>query len=133
MTTLNELLKKWPRVVILYPVYLGISEELESRWNLVKEVRENPDKYPIDYVSKRTNPEILQQSRMYNEQIVELFTQLNGKHVEVVTKIYREFPQLWNRKRKEFAGDLLASLPDSPFEIKDDSIYQLRENILDDK
>lgn len=127
MTSLNDLLKTHCRIIVLYPIYVGISNELESRFPLVQDVRENPEKYPAPYVSPRKLTGITGSN---NEQIVELFTQLEGKHVEVMAKIYRKEPSAWFMEKRKFKGHLLASLPDCTFPIWDEDIHQLCSNFL---
>lgn len=124
MVTIDDLLKKWSRIIILYPIYNGISEKLEQKWPLIKDVRENPNKYSAQYVSQRGlcgNPS--------DEQIIELVTYLEGKHVEIMVKIYRKFPNNWEYEKKDFEGHLLASLFDCPF-IIDENVYKLSENFI---
>lgn len=130
MVSLESILSSCPRVIILYPLYVGVSKELETRWKLVGDVRKNPDKYNVPYVSKR---KLTGLRGINNEQIVELFTKLDERHVEVMVKIYRKEPELWSLEKSGFKGHLLASLPDCPFTIQDDSIYQLCDNFYGDK
>ena len=129
MSSLRELLDKNIRIIIIYPIYINISKELESKWSLVKDVRINPENYPASYISERGMVGLSDEN---DEPIVELLINVDGRHVEVMVKIYRSRPTSWDLdKIHSYRNHLIATLHDCPLDIDDDSIYELRENFFD--
>lgn len=125
MSTIDELISKFYRIVILYPIYNGISHKLESKWKIVQNVRENPKKYPASYISKNG---LFGLQQFNDEPIIELLTEYKSEHVEITVKLYRKRPDCWYIEKRKYDGHLLATLPDCPFGEKDESLYRLANN-----
>lgn len=120
--SLKELLKEHRRLIILYPVYLGKSQILEEKYPFLKEIRENPKKYRFGYISNKCNI-----PKDTDEPLVEIMTELNDKHVEVIVKIYRKPPPTWETERVKFLGYEFANLVDCDINISYKSIHCLKE------
>ena len=105
--TLNQLVNQWPRILILYPAYFQVSSILESQFPLVKMVREDYYKYNKVYISDHG----MSGDNVSTYQIVELLTNLNGRHVEIMAVLFRSEP-CWYTLRNIFAGHIFAQLSD---------------------
>lgn len=130
MSTLNEIIHKWPRILILYPAYLQISPLIETTFPLVKHVRENALSYPYYYISSIEKSCLIRDETYQTYQIIEVLTELDGKHVEIMTVLFRKAPQSWIILRKEFIGHILVELPDSPLPEKLNSVMLSSQYIL---
>lgn len=125
MTTFMKLIENWPRIIVLYPSYLKLSSILESAYPLVKKVRENPHEYYADYISERGSIGV--KNEMY--QVIELATNINGKHVEIMAVLFRKENILgYHLLNREFIGHTLVELPDSPMPKCNIKMEKLSEN-----
>jgi len=126
MSSLEELLREWPRIIILYPIYNTISKLLEEKFPLVKTVRENPNKYTENYISERRTQGYNKTAPDY--QLVELFTNYKNAHVEVMTLLIREKPTNWCIDKKRYIGHIFAEMSDASFKWLDSSVIKLSQN-----
>ena len=120
MHTLNNLLLITNRIIIIYPLYNEICEELENFYPLVKKVRKYPELYNGTYIS---NNRISGESNLNDEHIIELFTEYNDRHVEVICKIYRKRPIFWEIEKQKYIGYTLSTV--SKFDVDDPTIYKI--------
>lgn len=126
MTTFVKLIQIWPRIIVLYPAHLKISTLLESAFPLVKKVRENSQDYLNIYISERWS--IGLPNNTY--QIIELITDLDGKHVEIMTVLFKKESSNWYLLNTHFIGHTLTEMSDSPLLTKLIKTQILTENFL---
>lgn len=150
--SLKSLIEKCSRLIILYPIYLGISQHLESTYPSVKVVRLNPHVYNSGYVklsqvnlSLKDPDEGLSpvQSTSFSgitsfksentsegfpkSQFLEVLSQYDGKSSELIILLMREPFWCWPIYKRDYLSYTFVEMEDLPLELKDNSVQKLNE------